>query len=387
MGKYSSYYVHKLTSRKGQPWQGRLKWKDDKGKWKETTKVFPEAKGKKEAMRLTKEWFDEMNAIAEASSLPKEKTLAEVCQDYLDYQLASNEIENSTYHMHKDNLRRNIIPLIGNIGFKSLDRNALIYWHTEMAKRGCSQRYIYCNYIIIAKTYNYYKSIGEIGINPCDLVKIKKDYGPKITYMTPDGNKKFIRSVYSEYGLTDIRLVAFLLAYYTGLRRGEICGLRWRDIDFEANTITVSSAVGLGEGGSYTKNPKNKSSFRTFPMISQVREVLLNAKPDPCSGAWFVVGDKTNFLAPSTLSRYFKSFVVAYDIRDAFGVLISLHCLRHNWATYAVKSGVDISAVSEIMGHADTTLTLNCYSSATKEGVALAAKNIGTTFEEFDLDL
>ena len=72
--------------------------------------------------------------------------------------------------------------------------------------------------------------------------------------------------------------VGILLAFYAGLRRGEICGLRWTDIDFYRHTITVRSAVGVSNKdvqGNYTKNPKNKSSNRTFPMLPQLEQALM----------------------------------------------------------------------------------------------------------------
>ena len=55
--KYTTYYVKQLENRKGKPWQARAKYKDADGKWKEVSKMLPEAKGKKEAMRMAKEWF------------------------------------------------------------------------------------------------------------------------------------------------------------------------------------------------------------------------------------------------------------------------------------------------------------------------------------------
>ena len=63
--KYTTYYVKQLENRKGKPWQARAKYKDVYGKWKEVSKMLPEAKGKKEAMRIAKEWLDQLNAEAD----------------------------------------------------------------------------------------------------------------------------------------------------------------------------------------------------------------------------------------------------------------------------------------------------------------------------------
>ena len=63
--KYTTYNFQQLANRKGKPWQARAKYKDANGKWKEVSKMLPEAKGKKEAMRMAKEWFDKLNAEAD----------------------------------------------------------------------------------------------------------------------------------------------------------------------------------------------------------------------------------------------------------------------------------------------------------------------------------
>lgn len=95
--KYTTYNVQQL-SRKGKPWQARAKYKDADGKWKEVSKMLPEAKGKKEAMRMAKEWFEQLNA--EADLMPnagKAKTVDEIYKEYLKHQLDTGEIERSTY--------------------------------------------------------------------------------------------------------------------------------------------------------------------------------------------------------------------------------------------------------------------------------------------------
>ena len=96
--KYTTVIIRQLTSRKGKPWQARAKYKDVYGNWKEVSKMLPEAKGKKEAMRIAKEWLDQLNA--EADLMPnagKAKTVDEIYKEYLLHQVSTGEIERSTY--------------------------------------------------------------------------------------------------------------------------------------------------------------------------------------------------------------------------------------------------------------------------------------------------
>ena len=95
--KYTAVSVRQLD-RKGKPWQARAKYKDVYGKWKEVSKMLPEAKGKKEANRMAKEWLDQLNA--EADLMPnagKAKTVDEIYKEYLLHQVSTGEIERSTY--------------------------------------------------------------------------------------------------------------------------------------------------------------------------------------------------------------------------------------------------------------------------------------------------
>ena len=389
MAKYGSYSVRQIKKKKSLVWQARLLYKDVNGKWKETSKVLPEAKGKREAQKLAEQWFDEMNAQAEKDlEGEKYKTVSEVVMAYLDWQLSIGKLESSTYNQQVQNFHRNIEPYLGNNSFNDLDRTAIMAWHTALSKKGCSQRYIYSNYIIIAKVYNYYVSIGEIARNPFNLVKISKDYGPKVTHLTPDQMKNYVAAAYLEYDIGDPMLLAVLLPFYAGLRREECCGLRWRDIDLINGYMSITSAIGLGTEGAYTKMPKNKSSARTFPLLPQLKDLFQQTydkiKPE---GSWFVIGDEEHFMSPRTYSHKYKAWVDAYNLVDAYGKPLTSHMLRHSFATTGVRSGMDIASLSKVMGHASRAMTLDTYADATKDAMITASRKLASTFKrESDLD-
>ena len=123
--------------------------------------------------------------------------------------------------------------------------------------------------------------------------------------------------------------VGILLAFYAGLRRGEICGLRWGDIDFYKHSITIRSAVGVSDGagmGDYTKNPKNKSSNRPFPMLPQLEVVLKQRHTLVCpNDNWYVVGEEDKFMRPQQYNRLFSEFVERHQLVDAYGKKIVPH--------------------------------------------------------------
>ena len=180
--------------------------------------------------------------------------------------------------------------------------------------------------------------------------------------------------------------VGILLAFYAGLRRGEICGLRWNDIDFQKHTITVRSAVGVSNTeilGDYTKNPKNKSSNRTFPMLPQLEQALKERKIliRPAEN-WFVIGEEEQFMRPQQYNRLFSEFVERNNLVDAYGQKIVPHGLRHNFATVGIRAGMDIASLALMMGHASRAMTLDTYGDANADALNLASIKLKDTFSE-----
>ena len=214
-----------------------------------------------------------------------------------------------------------------------------------------------------------------------------KKGAPKVTHLTAEQMDNLLTAVYLEYKPQDPMYAGILLAFYAGLRRGEICGLRWNDIDFYRKTITVRSAIGVelsnGKETAYTKNPKNKSSNRKFPMLPQLEEVLLQRKAviNP-KDSWFVVGNKEEFLLPRKYNRDFRNFVNKYNLVDAYGKAIVPHGLRHNFATVGIRAGMDIASLSLMMGHASRAMTLDTYGDANADALTLASVKLTETFND-----
>ena len=386
--KYTTVYIKQLENRKGKPWQARAKYKDLNGKWKETSKMLPEAKGKREANRMAQEWLDALNAQADLMpNANKEKTFDEVYIEYLDNQLNTGAIERSTYTSSKTAYKSYIKPYLGDYMFTSVDRMIVNGWLTELYKKGLSQQTIHNAYSTAKKVYNYYFETGELLKHPFKGVKMPKKGESKITHLTSAQMDDLLAAVYVDYEPKDKMYAAILLAFYAGLRRGEICGLRWNDIDFYHKTITVRSAIGIGERDgkevAYAKNPKNKNSSRKFPMLPQLEEALKQRKAviKPMDN-WYVVGEEEQFLHPHTFNREFSRFVERNNLVDAYGKKIVPHGLRHNFATVGIRAGMDIASLSLMMGHASRAMTLDTYGDANADALNVASIKLKDTFDD-----
>lgn len=386
--KYTSVYVNQLVDRKGKPWQARLKYKDATGKWKESSKMLPEAKGKREAMRMARALMDELNAEADAMpTAEKAQTFHEVYMAFLQRQLDTGEIEKSTYANTISSYKTYIEPYLGNYMFASLDKNIINGWLTKLYKRGLSQNTIHTTYARVKKVYNYFFESGELLVHPFKGVKMPKKGEPKVTHLTQKQMDDVLAAAHRDYKEEDAMYAGIFLAFYAGLRRGEICGLRWNDIDFYKKMITVRSAIGVGEGvamkGGYAKSPKNKSSNRTFPMLPQLEEVLQKRKNAiKPKDSWFVIGDEEQFMRPQQYSRLFSEFVDRNELVDAYGKKIVPHGLRHNFATVGIQAGMDIASLALMMGHASRAMTLDTYGDANADALNLASVKLGERFNE-----
>lgn len=379
--KYTSASVRQTKTGK---WQARLRYKEGE-KWKNLDKVLPDAKGKREAQRMAEDFRRQMNDIAEKELIPEMKrTINEVVLGYLERQYKTGALERSTYSTQITAYNKNIKPYLGDIIFDTLDRTSIVNWHTKLSNEGLSQHSIYYTYTIITKVYNYYVEIGELTRNPFHFVKgLNKSKVNRVTHLDQKQMENFVVSAYLEFDVGSAMLAGVMLAFYGGLRRSEICGLRWNDIDFERGLLSVSSAIGIAKGGTYTKGTKNHSSTRTFPMIPQLQKVLQDRydmiKPNQ---NWFVVGEEEQYMAPQTFSHQFKRFVDAYNLVDAYGKPITPHSLRHNLATVGMRSNMDIAALSIIMGHASRSMTLDIYGDANEQSKQIATKRLSATFKK-----
>ena len=385
--KYTSYYVNLVENGKGKRWQARAKYKDERGNWRETSKIMKDASGIREAKKMAKEWFEKLNEEADLMpNVSKAKTVDETFKEYLNHQLNTSEIEKSTYTNTMYYYTKYIKPYLGDYIFASVDKTVLNSWLTELFKLGLSQNTIHTTYSRLKKVYNYFYNCGELLRDPFKGVKMPKKGEPKVSHLTQEQMDDVREAVYANLEPKDPMYVGILLAFYAGLRRGEICGLRWNDIDFYKKTITVRSAIAIadsGRNGDYAKSPKNKSSNRTFPMMPHLEEALLERKKaiNP-KQSWFVVGDKEQFLRPTQYNRLFSEFAEEYNLVDAYGKKIVPHALRHNFATVGIRAGMDIASLSLMMGHASRAMTLDTYGDANADALKVSSIKLADTFNE-----
>lgn len=155
-----------------------------------------------------------------------------------------------------------------------------------------------------------------------------------------------------------------LICLFTGLRLGEICSLKWTDIDFESKLLHVNTTVQriAVEGHStktilYESLPKSGSSIREIPLSDSIIAMLQSIAH---RGNYVLNGERP--MEPRTYENKLKRYLKEADIMPR-----NFHTLRHTFATNCIESGMDVKSLSEILGHADVQLTLNRYVHPTVE--------------------
>ena len=214
--------------------------------------------------------------------------------------------------------------------------------------------------------------------NPTRRVKPPKVERKEAKYLDEEQTATLLRLLDKEPYQNQVMIRFFLLS---GVRRGELCGLEWKDIDFKNSMITICrTSQYLPEKGVFTKGTKTDSSVRTIKLPEQAFELLKEhrkwqrKKRIALGDRWvdsdriFAQDDGTP-VHPDSITGWFHDFISRTDLPQ-----ISIHSLRHTNITLLLASGIPLKTVSYRAGHAQTSTTANIYSHAIRTADEKAAE-------------
>ena len=193
--------------------------------------------------------------------------------------------------------------------------------------------------------------------------------------------------------LTDREMDAFMAAikadpiwhdfFYTelttGLRRGEICGLQWRDFDAEAGTLQVSRTLHQDQDGGLSTGETKTGKGRRKILLPDSTATLLRERQKTVMSEWIFPSPVKPKQPVAPTSAYHRLKVL---LEQAGLPNISFHALRHTFATHALASGVDAKTLSGILGHTDASFTLNTYTHVTTDMQRQASVVVGNFMED-----
>jgi integrase len=171
-------------------------------------------------------------------------------------------------------------------------------------------------------------------------------------------------------GYDDKRALGVLLCFYTGIRLGELCALKWCDIDTEAGVMsivrTVSRTKCFQHGGSKTEllvgMPKSHKSIRKIPLPAFLLNMTSDFRVNSGRDTNYVLSGSDIPLDPRNYQKLFKKILKSAGVKHS-----KFHAIRHTFATRALELGVDIKTLSEILGHSNVAITLNVYAHSLME--------------------
>lgn len=336
--------------------------------------------------REVAEKLDVLKSDHRSGKLPRShaETVGSYIKRWLEYRenLGGRDgkgLRKNTRANYRNVWEKHIEPEIGHVRLKDLSPahlrllyEAIVKKLREQGHEGIRTAEIAHRFLHVAlKAAQRERLITE---NPCDLLEDK----PRTAYddrevLTMDQARAALEAVQG----TDY-YPAFLLAMMAGMRRNEILGLRWQDIDLLNGTVTVDHQIQFHKGGTWTLEPvKTKSSNRRAPIPLEAVEALSELKTSRnASDGEFICRrsgrEDGRPVRPDDLDHTWA------DVREKLNLPagVVLHDLRHSYVTWQAEAGANVKAVAKIVGHADESTTFRIYQKVTAKMERDAAETV-----------
>jgi integrase len=283
--------------------------------------------------------------------------------------LGAEGLESSTVLHYRDCMTR-MLPYIGTIALQSLEASDLDAAYGELRDRGLSARSIRASHIATHKMLKDAKRLGKVRDVATTMARpprARAAIAKTFHTWTLDELKRFLDASSSDSDAPIWWVMAF-----TGIRRGEVPGLCWSDVDLDAGVLHVRRAIGRGEKGAYSKATKSDSGNRSIELDSDTVKMLRDHRRAQAERR-LLVGpgwrDRAGLVftevdgSPIELSRLtsrWRSLTRTHAAAAGVAV-IRLHDLRHSHATQLLAAGARPEVVTKRLGHSSVAFTLSTY--------------------------
>lgn len=283
--------------------------------------------------------------------------------DYLDYWLervVRGNVRQSTYMAYHGYIVNHLQESVGQVVLKDLRTEQLQAVVQALQDKGLAVKTVRSIMLVLRSALRCAVEYEYIPKNPCDRVRLPQLVEKDITVFDAKVQRRLEKTIAKS---DDARNYGVLVCLYTGIRIGELCGLRWDCIDFKQKIMEIKNSLNRVKtyDGSVKKTaiaelpPKTKKSRRVIPLPAFLCDVL-NAMKKSSNSDYVISMKSGKAVEPRAMqvvySRLLKNAKIPY---------VNFHTLRHTFATRAIESGADVKTVSEILGHSNTMITVNRY--------------------------
>lgn len=215
--------------------------------------------------------------------------------------------------------------------------------------------------LILNLIFNFAIERGEIMYNPCTTAKMPKGLEKSKRESASEQDEKTIKNNTKNW------LFPFF-ALYSGMRKGEILALQWKDIDFENDLINVYKSISHDGNRPIVKAPKTEESKRIIPLLQPLKKRLLDLKKDKPEEHYIF---SENGITPMNTNEYNRAYK---KYKEETGITCTAHQLRHSFATIAFENDIEPKIIQEILGHKQLSTTMDIYTDIRKSHVKNVTK-------------
>ena len=313
-------------------------------------------------------------------------TLGEWLDKWLDEYMIFT-IKENTIKGYRSQIDHQIKPFIGHKQLASLTTADIQKFYNKIKKEGRVHPHPIHGHVLsdsmVRKIHMMLHEAMEVAVreryivrNPTDNTTIPKKTTTEKQVLDDSQLNRFLEAIQGEPYWHDF----FYVEVMTGLRRGEICGIKWSDIDFNEGTLCIKRSVSTKEGGGVSiGETKTDAGVRAIIMPPSVATLLWKKRSDAINEWVFPhYTNPSDPLHPSSAYKKLKTLLKRLELP-----LLRFHDLRHTFATQATDGGVDPKTLAGILGHTDASFTLDTYTHVTSDMQRGASAIVNNMMQQF----
>ena len=313
-------------------------------------------------------------------------TLGEWMDKWMDEYMIFT-IKENTIKGYRSQIDHQIKPFIGHKQLASLTTADIQKFYNKIKKEGRVHPHPIHGHVLsdsmVRKIHMMLHEAMEVAVreryivrNPTDNTTIPKKTTTEKQVLDDSQLNRFLEAIQGEPYWHDF----FYVEVMTGLRRGEICGIKWSDIDFNEGTLCIKRSVSTKEGGGVSiGETKTDAGVRTIIMPPSVATLLWKKRSDAINEWVFPhYTNPSDPLHPSSAYKKLKTLLKRLELP-----LLRFHDLRHTFATQATDGGVDPKTLEGILGHTDASFTLDTYTHVTSDMQRGASAIVNNMMQQF----